>query len=234
MAKKYTLEAETRNEKNGKAKALRRNGLVPGILYGSKTENINLKIKQLALEKVYTQAGESNLVDLEIDKKEPTKVIIKAIDRDPVRSTVTHVDFYQVDMNKPIEVEIPLNFINESRAVKEEGGTLMKNLESFSAKCLPGALIDGVDIDISVLGTFDDQIKVEDIKLPEGIEILNAPEELVANVAEVQEEVEEEVPAEGGEVAEGEEAAEGAEKKEDGGDDKAEKKEAGGKKEEKK
>ena len=109
-----------------------------------------------------------------------------------------------------IDIEIPLNFIGESPAVKEFGGTLVKNMESIDARCLPGDLIDNIDVDLLVLKTYEDYIKIKNLSLPESIEIFEDKEKIIAHVIEPEVEEEPVVAEEEGE--EGEKEGEEGEK----------------------
>ncbi|NCD00590.1 50S ribosomal protein L25 [bacterium] len=171
------------------------NKQVPAVLYGPGVENKILTLNNVELEKAYEEAGESNLIDLEIDGGETVKVIIKDVQKHFVKGTIIHVDFYQVDMNKKITAEIPLNFINTAKAEKEQGALIMKNLDSVEVECLPTALVNNIDIDLSVLESIGDSVNVSDIKVPEGMEIMNDETEVVVSAIEPkqEEEVKEEV-----------------------------------------
>jgi large subunit ribosomal protein L25 len=197
MVKKITLNAESRTETNGQAKNIIKCGFIPVVLYGQGIANRNLKIKTADFLKVITEAGETHLIDLVIDGKDQARILIKDLQKDPMRDKVIHADFYQVNMAKEIEVEIPLHFIGESKAVKELGGTLMKNIDFLNVKCLPGDLIDKIDIDLSELATFEDAIMIRDLKVPAGFEVLNHAGDMIVHVMEpVVEEVVEAAPAE--------------------------------------
>ncbi len=184
MTKEIKLNAQLRTEENGKAKVIRDKGMVPAVVYGSGMENSNIKIKKIDFERVFAEAGESNLINLVIDDKPPIKVIVKDFQKSPVKDQVIHIDFYLVDMSKKIETTIPLNFIGESKAVKELGGILMKNIDEINARCLPGDLVNNIDVDLSVLNTLDDVIRIKDLKISKDIEILNEVEDMVASVTE--------------------------------------------------
>jgi len=137
------------------------------------------------------------------------------VQKDPLKATIIHIDLYQVDMNKKITTEIPLHFIGESEAVKELGAVLVKTIDSVEVECLPGDLVNHIDVDLSVLKNFHDAIKTNDLKLPAGMKLVNETNDIVANVIEPKAEVEEvpveEVPVEG-EGAEAGEKEEGEEK----------------------
>ncbi|MEA3398573.1 MAG: 50S ribosomal protein L25 [Patescibacteria group bacterium] len=189
MVKSIKLDAKIRSNLN--AKKLRIAGILPAVIYSPGVKPQNLEIKRQDFENAYSIAGEANLIDIIVDGKNLGKVIIKAIQRDAVKDIIIHADLYKVDMTKKIEVEIPLNYCGEAKAVKELGGNLIKNIESVSAKCLPGDLTENIDVDISALNTFEDSIKVKDLKIPENVELLVQGNELVAHVMELKIEEEE-------------------------------------------
>lgn len=224
------LAAQSRDEKNGGAKRIRTKGFVPAVIYGQGIKVRSLKIKQLDFERVFTIAGESNLIDLTIGKEKPIKVIIKDTQKDRIKENVIHVDFYQVNMNKKITTEIPLNLIGESKAESELGGTLMKNMDSIEVTCLPGDLIDHIDVDLSELKNLGDAIRIGDLNLPNNITVASEQNEVVVSALEPQkaEEIEKEEVKEEGEAAEeeedGENKEEGDKKKEEKGGEKEEKK----------
>lgn len=204
-----------------RVEALRAKGLVPGVIYGHKMENRMVTLNQSELLKAYKQGGESTLIDLTIDGKEPIEVLIKEIQVVPLKDTLAHVDFYQVKKGEKIETEIELHFVGESPAVKALGGTLVKALDEISIKCLPRDLVQYIDVDVSVLKDFNDSIHVEDLKVPAGMEIVTEGEIMVAMVAEPKEEKAEpvvkteeaQVEAVGASVEKGKKEAEGAEAK---------------------
>jgi large subunit ribosomal protein L25 len=210
MVKEIKLDVQTRVEKDGKAKKIRKDGFIPAVIYGSGMAVRNLKVKQRDFEQIFALAGEANLIDLAIDGQETIKAIIKDVHIDPIRDKIVHADFYKVDMKKEIEVEVPLNFIGEAKAVKELDGILVKNIDGIEIKCLPGNLIEKIEVNLSILETFADAIRVKDLKLPSDIEVMNQPEDLVVHVIEPQKE---EDPVVEEEKVEGEE---GEEKKEEG------------------
>lgn len=203
MTKKIILNAVKRTDENGKASKIRADAEIPAVLYGGKNENEHLKLGANDIVRAYQQAGESSLIDLNVDKTDAIKVIIKNIQRNPVSDKIIHVDFYRIDMNKPIDVEIPLEFIGDPKAVKDLGGTLIKSLESISVNCLPGDLLENIEVDIDPLETFNDTVKVSDLQIDEKIKVINNPGDAVASVLaprlvdEDEEEKEEKAAAEG-------------------------------------
>lgn len=180
MGKEIKLEAQTRADE--KMRDLRAEGLMPAVMYGAGNEAISLKLKTQEFKKVFTEAGESTLIDLVVDGKEAVKVIVKEIQKDRIKGDVLHVDFYVINMKNKIEVEIPLNFIGESKAVRELGGTLLKSMEAITVKCLPGELVESLDVDLSTLKSFDDTVRVSDIVLPANYEAITQASQPIATV----------------------------------------------------
>lgn len=154
-----------------------------GVLYGKGVENKSIKIKKSDFNKVFSEAGESNLIDLDLGA-ESVKVLVKDTQRDIIKNFFTHVDFYQVNMKEKITTEIPLHFIGEAKAIKELGGALIKDMDSLEVECLPSELVDHIDVDISVLKTFDDAIRVNDLVLPKGLTLVHHTNEMIAAVKE--------------------------------------------------
>jgi large subunit ribosomal protein L25 len=190
-------------------KALRRAGKVPGVVYGN-TANTMLTVDEVALRKAYIKAGESTLVELDIDGSK-LPVLFHAIDQDPVSDRPIHVDFYAVDMKKEVEADVQIRFEGESPAIKDLGAILVTALHSVKVKCLPADLPHDLPVDLAGLTEFGSTLTVASIKVPKGVTIINAAEDVIAIAQEPREEEVEEVAP----VAEGAEgavpAAEGAE-----------------------
>lgn len=177
----YILKAQKRDIVGKKVKQLRKTGKLPAILYGHETKNENLSLDLLNFNHIFKEAGTSNLVDLMINE-DKMKVLLKEPDIDSITNQPIHVDIYKVKMTEKLTTEIPLNFINESPAVIELEGSLVKNIDALEVECLPSDLVSEFDVDLSLLKTFEDVIKIADIKISETIEVKADPEEIVAQV----------------------------------------------------
>lgn len=175
----FKLSAQTR-EKNERLEK----DFIPAVLYGKEVKSQALKVKTTEVMKIFSQAGESNLIML--DKGDSlVKVLIKDVQRDPLKNSLSHVDFYQVNMKEKLNTEIPLHFIGESKAVKEMGGMLMKYIDALEVECLPSDLTDHLEVDISILDSFEKEIRMHDIKFPKGIVLLHEDHnEIVVSVQE--------------------------------------------------
>ncbi|HLC89815.1 MAG TPA: 50S ribosomal protein L25 [Patescibacteria group bacterium] len=184
------LKADSRQQIGKAVKTLRTQGKIPAVLYGHEIKPINLILNYSEFEKIFRQAGESTLVDLLIDQKNPVKVLIQDFQTDPVSSRFIHVDFHQVRMDEKLHAKISLKFIGESPAVKENGGILVTNFNFLEVECLPNDLVHEIEVDLSVLKNFSDSVSVSKIKVPAGIQILTKPEEVAVLVQEPRSEAE--------------------------------------------
>lgn len=169
---------------------------LPAVLYGKGRENVNLSLDLNDFVKIFEAAGESNLIELTVDGQEAVKVLVKEVQQELIKDRPRHVDFYQVNMKEKIKTEIPLHFIGESKAVRELGGIFLREIDGVEVECLPGDLVDHIDVDISSLNTFDDEIRLNDLKLPEGMRLLAETNEIIAQVAEPAKQEVEEKPEE--------------------------------------
>jgi large subunit ribosomal protein L25 len=187
---KVNLKSNTRIETGKKVKSLRRENKIPAVLYGNKTKNHNLWVDYLEFQKIYNQAGESTILDLDIDSKKKANVLIHDVQRSPLTGKFSHVDFFEVRMDQKIETGVPIEFIGESEAVKSSGGVLVKSLDEIPVSCLPADLPAKIEVDIAKLKTFNDVIKISDLAIGDKIKIQLDPETVIANVAEPRSEAE--------------------------------------------
>lgn len=212
--KRPQLKAEKRTVLGKKVKKLRREGFLPGNVYGKGLRSYALQVKLVDFEAVYKEAGETGLVDLTFDAK--TKpVLIKNLQMNHATRTLLHVDFYQVNLKEKVKTTVPIVLIGEAKAVAEKIGMLLQNLSDVEIEALPDSLPENIEVNVQHLAEVGDQVTVADLKAPEGVEILTDLTQTVAKVSEPKvEEPEPEEDAEG-ESAEGE-AKEGEEKAESG------------------
>lgn len=177
-----TLKAQTREILGKKVKVLRGKGQIPAVLYGNNFKAQSLTLSSQEVEKISESAGEATLINLEIPGQKPSKVLIRHLQRDPVRDTLIHLDLYKVDMSQEIQTEIPLEFVGTSAAVEELEGNLITNKTTVEVECLPDKLVSKIEVDISPLKTFDNLLLVKDLLIPEGIKVLDEPDEVIAQV----------------------------------------------------
>ncbi|MCX6736767.1 MAG: 50S ribosomal protein L25 [Candidatus Parcubacteria bacterium] len=181
----FNLVAQKRTVFGKKNIELRKTGNLPAVIYGPDFKSLALTINTKDFTLIRKQAGENSIINLEIlegDKKTKHNVLIHDVTVDPRSSALVHVDFYQVNMDKPVKAYIPLVFINESQAVKD-GGILVKALDELEIEALPKDLPHEIQIDISSLVAFDQTIYVKDIVVPKGIKVLSELDNPVLSVS---------------------------------------------------
>lgn len=203
-------------DKTGKcpSRRLRKAGRVPAILYGSGAKGaVQLSLSNKELEKVlHTSAGENVLINLSLeDGKSVKTVMVKEVSRHPLKGSVEHVDLFEVLMDKKVVVEVPIHLVGKAEGLAF-GGIVQQETRKVRVECLPDKIPGSLDADVSALG-IGQALHMSDIKLPEGVKVLDDLEEMVvsvvAPVAEVEAKTAEEVE---------EELAKSFEEKEEGGE----------------
>ncbi len=176
------LKAQKRELIGRAVNSLRKEGLLPSVIYGHNFESKAIQIKYKDFEKVFKAAGESTLINLKIDDKEEPAVI-KDIQKDPVSDQIIHADFYKVSLTEKIKANVPVVVIGESEAVKN-GGVLIKTVNELEVEALPQDLPHELQIDISRLQNFGDHIQIKDILVSDKVKIEANSEDIVALVQE--------------------------------------------------
>ncbi len=206
----YSLQVEAREGRGkGVARKLRAAGRIPGVVYGRGKSSHSVACDPKALEKLLHASGSgmNTLFDISVDGQTRT-VLVKHLQRDPLRGRYLHADFYEVDLTKAIQVAVPLHFVGKARGL-ELGGILDHPLRELEVSCLPTAIPDAVEVDVTAL-EIGDSLHVRDLTLPQGVEVLSDADLPVASMVAPTVEAEP-VPEEGLELAEGAAPEEGAE-----------------------
>ncbi|HBT81397.1 hypothetical protein A2757_00855 [Candidatus Giovannonibacteria bacterium RIFCSPHIGHO2_01_FULL_48_47] len=164
------LKAEKREITGKKVQNLRKRGKIPAVVCGAGEKGILLQIPEKDFEKVFRQAGESSLVELEVGA-ERKNVLIHEVAFDPVEDRPLHVDFLQVRLDKPIRAKVQLVFEGEPLAVKNLGGILVKVAHELEVEALPRDLPHEIRVDISGLQNLGARLAAKDLKLPRGVKI---------------------------------------------------------------
>jgi len=165
--------------------------------------------------KAFQKVGRNQLVDLQLGDEPLRKALIREVQRNPRDGDLLHVDFYQVNLTEKIESEVPIELDGTVELVSKGEADLQRGLHALKVECLPTDLPPVITVDISGLKEVDDEIRVKDLAVPPGCEILDEPDDLIVKVSAHREEVEEVAPApaaaEVPTVGETEAPAEGAE-----------------------
>jgi len=218
---KVVLKAEKRDVIGKQVKAMRRAGKLPAVIYGRRTDPINVSLDAHTASLVLGKLTSSSLVTIDLDGTE-YPALVREKQRDYIKNRLLHVDFLAVSLNESIRATVSLNFVGVSMAVKDFNAVLVQNLESLEVECLPTDLPESVDVDITALARPGDGIRVRDVKISDKVQILNDPDTMVAvaTFAKVEEEVAAVPGAEGVTPAEAEpELAQERGKKEEEGEE---------------
>ncbi len=202
-----------RNILGKKSKNLLKENLTPAVIYNAKGESTNIQIDSRIAGQISREATSTTIYDAELDGK-ASKVLVKEIDFDPRTEELRHISFFEIDESKPMVFTIPFHIVGISPAVKNNLGVLVEALDSIDVRCKLSDLKPFIEIDISGLDHPGQSIAVEDIKLPEGMSLINedTKKSTIVTVTEPQKEEEVIAPV----AVEGEEVVEGAEATEEG------------------
>ncbi len=179
------LKAQIRENVGKKLESLRKQGIIPAVVYGSGHKPVSVQVNCEEFRKVFEKTGESTLIKLKLISptgEEVKNVLVHDISKNPITGDFIHIDFYQVRMDKAIKAEVPLVFEGEAPAVKVLEGVLVKSINHIEVEALPKDLPHEIKVDISVLDSFDKHIRVKDLILPPGVKINLEPEETIVSV----------------------------------------------------
>lgn len=223
MAEKITVKAKKRDELGtGDSRRLRRDGKIPVALYGGGEESLSIVAELGDLAAILrSDSGVNTIFSLDVEGVGTNDVIFHDRQIDPVKGTLIHADLRRIAKGEKLELTVPIHLVNEPQEL-EEGGVLTQAMREVKVLCIPSKIPDFIEVDVSGL-TIDDSIHVSDIKVEEGVEIHEDPEQVVASIVIVkeldleptpEEEVEEpELVGEIGEEPEGSAAAEESDEK---------------------
>jgi len=174
------LAVQKREILGRKVKELRQQGLIPAELYGRGLENLHLAVLEKDFNKVFKEAGENQVVNLDVaGQKRP--VLIYEINRDAVTDAILNIDFYQVRLDEKLRVKVPVEFVGESPAVKA-GNILIKAIQEIEVEALPGNIPHSFIVDISHLAEVGQDFKVKDFVADKNVKILVEPENVIATI----------------------------------------------------
>lgn len=204
----------------GVARKLRASQRIPAILYGRGRSPVSLSLDPMVLERLLrtSSAGLNTLIDLDVAGRADLAgkvVIVKELQREPIRGALLHADLYEVDLEKAIEVSVPIHVVGVAVGVSQNGGILDTALREIEIECLPRAIPSAIEVDVSKLDV-GESIHVRELVVPEGVRVLSDLDLAVVSVvlpAAEEAPAVAEAPAEGEAVAATPEASAGGEEK---------------------
>lgn len=204
MESSLTLESKKRDIVGRKVKKLRDMGIIPANIYGRKVKSLAIEVSEKDFEKIFKEAGETQIVNLKVGKDQ-RPVLIHNIQRDPLTEKVIHIDFLQVDLHQKVSASVPVVGVGESPAEKQGLGTVVFYIDEIQIEALPTDLPEKIEVDLGILENVDQSILVKDLNFDKSkIEVKNGPDEVVVKVEPMKQEVVEEAPLQEAESAEGE------------------------------
>lgn len=172
--------AEIRSETGkGYARKARRRGVVPGIVYGEGTANRSVEIEAAVLERFLATAGAGRPVGLKIGDGQHT-VLVKAVQKDPARGTLLHVDLHEVRLDREVNTSVPLSLVGQD-ARPSDGGVVTLSVHELQVACLPMSIPESIPVDVSQIA-LGQGLTVGELNLPAGVRAIDDPETVVATV----------------------------------------------------
>jgi large subunit ribosomal protein L25 len=187
------LNARRRTVVGKQVRALRREGLIPAVLYGAGVDPTSLELEGREAARILSRLSGSTLLDLVLEN-DTHNVLVREVQRDPIRQSVRHVDFLKVAMDVAIRTSVPLELVGEAPAVKTFGGVLVTGVDEIEVEALPADLPSRLTVELAALSEIGKAITVGDLSLGEGVKLLTPKDELVARVTQAEAEEVEEAP----------------------------------------
>lgn len=178
----YTMTAEARSITGKQVNQLRVKGLVPATIYGPNTEAVNVQFPYRELEVLLRHAGGTHVITLTVNGK-AIPVLAREVQRDVIKGTILHVDFFAPDMTQKVRAEIPVHYIGESPVVTGRRGIMLTGPNTLTLEMLPSQLMEVINVDVTKLTEIGATIQVKDLHL-EGITVINDPEEMIAKIVQ--------------------------------------------------
>ena len=191
MISQEVVEAQARPDSSrgkNEARRLRAGGRVPGVLYGAKKETIAVSLDPKQISRILQSAtGHNTIFDVQVGR-EKSRVMIVDWQHDPMHGKLLHIDLKRIAMDEKIQVSVPIHLTGEAEGVKTQGGILDQVLREVEIECLPGDIPSSIDADISHL-VFGTVLRVSDLQHGGKLKFLTDPDQTVAHITSVKEEV---------------------------------------------
>jgi len=192
------LSVRPRSVRGKEVAKLRRQGTLPGVVYGAGQESMSIAMDAREFEVLHRQAGRNAVVDIELDGNKPQPVLLHGIQEHPVTRKPIHIDFLAVNMEEERTIDVAILIVGESEAVDKQGGVLLHLRDAVLVRAKPDDIPSGVELDITPLVDFELTLHASDLQMPPGVTLVTEASEAVARVQaprleEIEEPVAEEV-----------------------------------------
>ena len=212
MADTYSLEAQQRTVIGKHVKKLRRQDLIPAVVYGAGGPPVHVTCPRRPLEITLKNAGGTHLINLSVEGT-IHNVLVREVQRDPVKRSILHIDFLRVDLKKKLRTEIPVVFVGQPKLSSEL--QIQQNVQFVEVESLPTDIPEHIEVNIAGLLVQGDQITIADLPAIPNVEILSDPHEVLVRVEALAAQTEEEVAAEAVAAAEPEVVEKGKKEEEE-------------------
>lgn len=219
--KRQKLAVQPRKVLGKNVKKLRKEGFLPANIYGKDVKSTAVQVAFKDFEKIFKEAGETSLIDVELDGA-LRPVLIHNVQHDHLTRLPLHADFYQVNLKEKVKTMVPIVIIGEPKAVADKLGVLMQPLSEIEVEALPADLPENIEAKVEHLAAVGDQVTIADLKAPSGVEILTDTAQVVAKIDElISKEAQEQAAAEAAaaEAAKAEAPVEGEEQPAEGAEE---------------
>ena len=177
------LTARNREITGKAARRLRHQGRLPAVVYGKNAAPRNIEVDAHDFDRVLARAGKTQLIDLVVEGRRPSKVLVKEVQLSPRRNTPLHVDFHQVSLREKLQVDVPVVVVGEAGPVKAGEADVLQVLHNLRVECLPADIPEAIEVDVSGLDQVEEGARVSDLQLPAGVMAVQDPDELVVKLA---------------------------------------------------
>ena len=201
---KFVLEAQVRNQTGKKVKFLRKEGLIPAVIYGREIETLPISLNKRETTLLFNKISGSTILIIKVDGKEHS-TLVREVQRDYIKNELLHVDFQAISLKEKLRTHVSLTLVGKAPVLENFDALIVSGTDQIEVECLPEDLVDTIEVDISSLTEIGSAIYVKDLAKLANVEILTDLEELVAVANAVKEEVEpvvEEAVVEEGALAE--------------------------------
>lgn len=176
-----SLQAEKRGMKpKSVLRNVRQSGKVPAIIYGKETDNLPIAVDEVKMAKILRDEGNYAVLKLDVKGDKSYQVMVYHVQKDPIKDSLVHLDFKTIRMDEQVHSEVAIELTGEAAGVKE-GGVLQQTLRSLEISSLPDNRPDAITYDVTALN-IGDSLVVNDLSIPDGVEVLNDPQETVVSI----------------------------------------------------
>ncbi len=184
MSQETVLQISPREIMGKATKRLRKVGIIPANISGHKEESQTVQVEALAFDALRRAHGATGIITLRLSGSDRAQTaLVRRVQRDPRSGKILHIDFSRVSLTERITMKVPLRFVGEAPAVKDEGGVLLHLLDTLEVECIASDIVDYIEVDISQLTEIDSMLHAEDVPLPTNFSLITDPKEGIAKVA---------------------------------------------------